>query len=117
MQTGAVVPNKQPKNTAANSPTPKLTPVGAGKAVPAFPSPSAKGIVSIGKGAPPAAGSSQVIYIVLQLPLCDALHGGECKAQSVHWLVSVLYQCAGHGGGLASAHAYCAPHVPVLTYT
>ncbi|KAL0044569.1 hypothetical protein WJX82_000941 [Trebouxia sp. C0006] len=65
-QTGAVVPNKQPTNTAANSPTPKLTPVGAGKAVPAFPSPSAKGIVSSGKGAPPAAGSSQAVLPALK---------------------------------------------------
>jgi len=93
------VPDKQPNTTAATIPTPKHAPVGAGKAVPAFPSPSAKGIVSSGeatpasasiseKGSPyaaqtpratsPAAGSSQVIHIVLQLLLCNALYGGEC---------------------------------------
>jgi len=94
VQAGAVTPDKQPKSTAANIPTPKLPPAGAGEAVPASSSPSAKGIVNSGKGAPsaaqtspanpPAAGSSQVIHFVLQLPLRDALHGGECKAQSVH---------------------------------
>ena len=83
MQAGAVVPNKQPNNMAANIPTPKVPPVGADKALPAFPSPSAKGIVSSGQGAlsaaqaspanPPAVGSSQVLYIVLQLPLCDGI--------------------------------------------
>ncbi len=101
MQAGTALPVKQPDNRAANIPTLKLTPVGAGKAVPACPSPSAKGIVSSGKATPvkasipgkgapsvaqafpagpPAAASSQVIHVVLQLPLCDALYGGECKA-------------------------------------
>jgi hypothetical protein len=96
VQAGAAVPDKQPNNTAATIPTPKHAPVGA---VPAFPSPSAKGIVSSGKATPasasisgkgspsaaqtpratsPAAGSSQVIHIVLQLLLCNALYGGEC---------------------------------------
>jgi len=93
VQAGAAVPDKQPKNTAAYIPTPKLPPVGAGKAVPAFPSPSAKGSVNSGKGAPsvaqtspaspPAAGSSQVIHIVLQLLLCNALHGDYCTAEVV----------------------------------
>ncbi|DBA96124.1 TPA: hypothetical protein ACH3X1_015610 [Trebouxia sp. C0004] len=41
-----------PSNKAANIPTPKHAPVGAGKAVPAFPSPSAKGIVSSGQATP-----------------------------------------------------------------
>ena len=87
------MPNKQPNNLAANMPTPKHAPVGAGKAVPVLLSSSAKGIVSSGKGAPSAAqsspanplaaGSSQVIHIVLQLLLCDALHGGECTAEIV----------------------------------
>ena len=127
------MPDKQPKNTAANIPTPKHAPVGAGKAVPAFPSPSANGIVSggkatpanasiPGKGAPsvaqtspanpPAAGSSQVIHIVLQLLLCNALHGGDCTAEIMRYLIPVLYQCAGHDGGLASAHAYCCTTCP-----
>ncbi len=98
VQAGAVVPDKQPKNTAANIPNPKHAPGGAGKAVPAFPSPSAKGIVSSGKATPanasipgkgapsaqafpakpPAAASSQVIHIVLQLLLCNIPRGGEC---------------------------------------
>ncbi|DBA66996.1 TPA: hypothetical protein ACH3X2_002104 [Trebouxia sp. C0005] len=75
-QAGAVVPNKQPNNMAANIPTPKVPPVGADKALPAFPSPSAKCIESIGKGAPsaaqaspanpPAAGSSQAVLPALQ---------------------------------------------------
>ena len=102
VQAGAAVPDKQPNNLAAN--IPKLPRVGAGKAVHAFPSPSAKGIVSSGKATsakasspgkgapsdaqafpanPPAAGSSQVIHIELQLLLCEALHGGECTAEIV----------------------------------
>ena len=105
VQAGVVVPDKQPKNTAANIPTPKLAPVGAGKAVPAFPTPSAKGIVSSGKATPatafnpgkgapsaakaspatsPAAGSNKVIHIVLQLLLCGALHGGKGTAEIVY---------------------------------
>lgn len=123
MQAGAAVPDKQPNNRAANIPTPKLAPVGA---VPVLPSPS--GVVSSGKATfantyipgkgapsaakalpagPPAAGSNKVIHIVLQLLLCDALHGGECTAELVHQLISVLFKCAGHDGELASAHAYC----------
>ena len=114
VQAGAAVPDKQPINPAANIPTPKHAHVGARKAVPAFPSPSAKGIVSgvkatpanastPGKGAPsvaqafpanPAAGSSQVIHFVLQLLLCNALHGGNCTAEIVRYLIPVLYQCA-----------------------
>jgi len=122
------VPDKQPNNTPANIPTPKHAPVGAGKAVPAFPSPSAKGIVSSGKATPAnasipgkgapsvaqtspanpaAAGSSQVIDIVLQLLFCNALHGADCTAEIVRYLIPVVCQCAGHDGGLASAHACC----------
>ncbi|KAL0039269.1 hypothetical protein WJX79_000928 [Trebouxia sp. C0005] len=80
-QAGAVVPNKQPNNMAANIPTPKPSPVGADKALPAFPSPSAKGIVSSGQGAlsaaqaspanPPAVGSSQAVLPALQTSLAQ----------------------------------------------
>ncbi|DBB01807.1 TPA: hypothetical protein ACH3X1_000420 [Trebouxia sp. C0004] len=52
VHTGAAVPDKQASNKAANIPTPKHAPVGAGKAVPAFPSPSANGVVSSGKATP-----------------------------------------------------------------
>ena len=135
VQVGAPVPDQQPNNPAATICTPKHAPAGAGKA--AFPTPSAKGIVSSGKattanasrpgkGAPsaaqaspatsPAAGSSQVNHIVLQLLLCDALHCGECTAEVVHQPISVLFVCAGHDGGLASARAYCYIHVLMLTY-
>ncbi|KAL0044774.1 hypothetical protein WJX82_009005 [Trebouxia sp. C0006] len=75
-EAGAVTPDKQPKSTAANIPTPKLPPAGAGEAVPASSSPSAKGIVNSGKGAPsaaqtspanpPAAGSSQAVLPALK---------------------------------------------------
>jgi len=66
VQARAAVPDKQPNNLAANIPNPNLAPVGAGKAVPAFPSPYAKGIVSSEQATPaPAAGSSQVIHTVL----------------------------------------------------
>ncbi len=79
------MPVEQPNDMAANIPTPKLAPVGAGKAVPAFPSPSANGVVGRGKATPAstylpgkgafsaakaspanpaAAGSSKVIHIV-----------------------------------------------------
>ncbi len=99
------MPDKQPNNAAANTPTPKHAPVGAGKAVPAFPSPAAKGIVSSGKATPAntfnpgkgapsaakaspanpaAAGSIKVIHIVLQLQWCNALHGGGCTAEIVY---------------------------------
>jgi len=96
-----------------------------------LPSPSANNVVSSGKATleatpantyipgkgapsaakrshanPPAAGSSKVINIVLQLLLCDALHGGDCTAEIVCYLTPVLYECAGHDGGLVSAHAY-----------
>ena len=135
VQAGAAVPDKQPNNTAANIPTPKHAPVETGQAVPAFPAPSAKGVVSSGKattasasmpgkGAPsaaqaspatsPAAGSSQVNHIVLQLLLCDALHLGECTAEVVHQPIFVLFVCAGRDGGLA--RAYCYIHVLTLTY-
>ena len=105
VQAGAAVPDKQPNNTAANIPTPKhapvetgQAPVETGQAVPAFPSPSANGVVGRGKATsanpciprkgapsavkaspanPPTAGSSPVIHVVLQLLLCDALHGGK----------------------------------------
>jgi hypothetical protein len=98
VQAGAAAPDKQPNNMAATIPTPRYAPVGAGKAVPAFPSPAAKGMVSSGKAtleastanasipgkgapsvaqalpaSPPAAGSSQVIHNVLILLLCSAL--------------------------------------------
>ena len=56
VQAGAAVPDKQPNNPAATIPTYKHAPVGAGKA----------------PANPPAAGSSQVICIVLQLLLCNA---------------------------------------------
>ena len=103
MQAGAAVPDKQPNTTPAHIPIPKHAPAGAGKAVPACPSPSAKGIVSSGKATPvkasipgkgapsvaqafpagpPAAASNQVIHIVLQLLLCNALHGGECTVST-----------------------------------
>ena len=97
------MPDKQPNTPSANIPTPKHAPVRAEKAVPAIPSPSAKGIVSggkatleatsvnasiPGKGAPSvaqafpanplAAGSTQVTHIILHLLLCHALHGDEC---------------------------------------
>ena len=55
VQAGAVVPDKQPNNPAATIPTHKHAPVGAGKS----------------PANPPAAGSSQVIHTVLQLPLCN----------------------------------------------
>jgi hypothetical protein len=127
VQAEAVVPDKQPNNRAANILTPKLPPVGAGKAVPAFPSPSAKVSVNSGKGAPsaaqtspadsPAAGSSQVFHIVLQLLSSNALHSGDhCTAEIVCYLVPALYQCAGHGERLASAHAYCYTTCPILTH-
>ncbi len=106
VQAGAAVPDKQPNNTAATIPTPKHAPVGG---VPAFPSPSAKGTVSSGKATPanasipgkgafsaaqafpaepPAAASSQVIHIVLQLLFCNILlHAGDCTADTVRYLM------------------------------
>ena len=74
MQVGAAVPDKQPNNPAATIPTPKHAPAGAGKA----------------PATSPAAGSSQVNHIVLQLLLCDALHRGECTAEVVRYLIPVL---------------------------
>ena len=126
VQAGAAVPDKQPNNTAANIPTPKHAPVETGQAVPAFPSPSANGVVGRGKvtsadpciprkGAPsaeraspanpPTAGSSPVIHIVLQLLLCDALQVASSCLCSTN---------AGYGGGLASAHVYCCSTCPNL---
>jgi len=105
VQAGAAVPDKQPINPAANIPTPKHAHVGAGKAVPALPSPSANGVVGSGRATfvntsnsgkaapsvaqsspanPLAAGSSKVIHIVLQLLSCNALHNCHCTAQTVH---------------------------------
>ncbi|KAL0039299.1 hypothetical protein WJX79_002302 [Trebouxia sp. C0005] len=85
LKAAAAMPVTQPNNPAANTPTFKLAPGGAGKAVPAFPSPSANSVVGRGKATPadpyilekgalsaaqasaanpPAAGSSQAGAVV-----------------------------------------------------